>query len=121
MCIVSDLCARHGFTCIKDRLYRPGRDKMETAVAISPGYGAGLTSWNRDLSPMLPELVLLAFARNGTERNTLLGLVHKRVPNFCDLGLSDIEIEWLPVGTWFEITEYDGAESINTKEFPWQA
>lgn len=31
-------------------------------------------------------------------------------------GAGDVEIRWVPVGTEFRITEYDGAESIEFKD-----
>ena len=35
-------------------------------------------------------------------------------------GAEDVEIEWVPVGTKFVISEYDGSESLETiDEFKW--
>jgi hypothetical protein len=35
--------------------------------------------------------------------------------------MADLEIEWLPIGTQFRITEYDGNEGIEIqKDVSWQ-
>lgn len=39
----------------------------------------------------------------------------------CTGGWPDIQVTWLPEGTRFEITEYDGSEQINTRQLPWEA
>jgi hypothetical protein len=39
-----------------------------------------------------------------------------KYPEIYKGGMRDLEIEWLPVGTEFRISEYDGAESIELKD-----
>jgi hypothetical protein len=41
--------------------------------------------------------------------NTYLEL---KYPNDTSLGLSDLEVVWVPAGARFRIDEYDGAENL---------
>lgn len=84
------------------------RDGM-VAVAVSGGFGAGWSTWN-DIDPMDARFNQLF----------LDGKVDE-VVRICDEedlgyagGAEDVEIVWVPVGTRFHITEYDGAESLET-------
>ena len=36
----------------------------------------------------------------------------KNFPEAYDGGVDDLQVEWIEEGTHFEITEYDGSESI---------
>lgn len=90
------------------------------AVAVSPGYGAGWSTWNycRDLAydKRVIELILKYQAKDVTreelaERLEMLGY-HDI---YCG-GLEQICIQWVPLGTCFRIHEYDGSESIETLE-----
>jgi hypothetical protein len=91
------------------------RDGM-VAVAVSGGFGAGWSTWN-SIDPMDARFNQLF----------LDGKVDE-VVRICeeeDLGYAggarDVEIKWVPVGTEFIITEYDGSESLETKDsFGWK-
>jgi hypothetical protein len=91
------------------------RDGM-VAVAVSGGFGAGWSTWN-SIDPMDARFNQLF----------LDGKVDE-VVRICDDedlgyagGASGVEIEWIPIGTEFIITEYDGAESLETKDsFNWK-
>ena len=94
------------------------RDGM-VAVLRSPGYGAGWSTWQHE--DEIREFVM--FDRRLVEAAER-GALHDEVEEMLEelffgsgmyistSGWSDIEINWLPVGTRFEITEYDGAEGI---------
>jgi hypothetical protein len=91
------------------------RDGM-VAVAVSGGFGAGWSTWN-DIDPMDARFNQLF----------LDGKVDEVVRICDDEGLGyaggarDVEIEWVPIGTEFIITEYDGSESLETKDsFGWK-
>ena len=91
------------------------RDGM-VAVAVSGGFGAGWSTWC-DVDPM-----------DARFNQLFLDGKHQEAADLCnelDLGYAggarDVEIEWVPVGTEFVITEYDGAESLQTKDsFDWR-
>ena len=90
------------------------RDGM-VAVAVSPGFGAGWSTWN-DIDPMDARFNQLF----------LDGKVDE-VVRICDDeslgytgGAKNVEIQWVPVGTRFVINEYDGSESLMTiDDFEW--
>ena len=85
------------------------------AVLYSPGHGAGWSSWNIEYSteelifdPGLVDLVLA-----GKEQEEIAVYATLKWPDACLLGLSELDVEWVPVGTKFQIGEYDGHESVN--------
>lgn len=90
-----------------EKIVRDGK----VAVAVSRGYGAGWSTWN-EVNPMDARFNQLFLDGAGYEAADLC--------NELDLGYaggaSDVEIVWVPVGTEFQITEYDGSESIEYKD-----
>ena len=94
-----------------EKIIRDGK----VAVAVSGGFGAGWSTWNH-VDPMDARFNQLF----------LDGKIDEivRICNEEDLGYAGgadgVEIRWIPVGTEFVITEYDGAESLETKgSFDW--
>ena len=69
---------------------------------------------------MIPALVLLAFCLE-EEEPMLIKMIQEKDRRLHKSYLYDLKVEWLASGTGFEITEYDGSESINTDDFPWKA
>ena len=86
------------------------------AVLYSPGYGAGWYSWNTDYPQCLfhPKIVELVESDKREEITAELCNKLFKADYFCEIGASDLKIQWLPEGTNFNIDEYDGAESIQT-------
>lgn len=103
----------------------------KVAVLISPGFGAGWTTWNqdhKDVEQMLydPDIVnaLLEYetadGKNWMWKQCLMKI--KEIANakynqdpddyYFDNGLRDVEVVWVQMGRKFIINEYDGAESI---------
>ena len=81
------------------------------AVAVSPGYGAGWSTWN-DVHPMDARFNQLFIDDKIDEAKRLCeeeGLGY-------DGGARDVIIQWVPVGTRVQINEYDGSESIRTED-----
>lgn len=87
----------------------------EVAVLISPGYGAGWSTWNSRYDDVLfdkriVELVL----------SDMKGLITEELmaefgyPDMYLGGVDQLVVEWLVPGTAFNINEYDGAESLIT-------
>lgn len=83
----------------------------KVAVAVSYGFGAGWSTWN-DVDPMDARFNQLFLDGKVAEAKALC--------DELDLGYAggaeDVEIVWVPVGTEFRITEYDGSESIEYKD-----
>ena len=90
----------------------------KVAILISPGFGAGWSTWNNYtfketllFHPKLIEMVENGNRNNITERWMKKNLSLNNI--YCG-GTEQLKIEWLPIGTTFEISEYDGSECIRT-------
>lgn len=91
----------------------------KVAVLYSPGYGAGWSTWAGEHSEILTyhrDIAQCVLDGNLTEAAVVAEkIIREQVGEdayVCVLGSNDLEIEWLPVGTIFRITEYDGSESV---------
>jgi len=93
-----------------DKVYN---EKGEVAVLISPGYGAGWSTWNTSSSDCMfnPELVRAVLNK---ESPSVIDSIAERLygDDFYTGGAGQLEVVWLPKGTGFRIHEYDGYESI---------
>jgi hypothetical protein len=84
------------------------------AVLISYGYGAGWSSWNGDYDE---EMLFDPYIANLIIEDKFN---YKEVEEYCEEkypeaylgGLSDLYVVWIPKGTQFRISEYDGYESV---------
>lgn len=86
------------------------RDGM-VAVAVSGGFGAGWSTW-ANVNPMDARFNQLFLDGKYDEAEALCDKLKLGYPG----GARDVEIIWVPVGTEFRITEYDGAENIEYKD-----
>jgi hypothetical protein len=94
-------------------------DNGKVAVLYSPGFGAGWSTWNQEVPEILFDPAIVKFIENDqwAELNTYVTL---KYPGLYTGGMKDLAVAWLPVGTEFQINEYDGAESIEIKgEVKW--
>lgn len=87
------------------------------AVLVSYGYGAGWKSWNWGIDGIETHRDLVQMVLDGRQAemtqevvSEILGLDDDTY--VCVLGNDQLEVEWVPVGTRYRITEYDGAESL---------
>lgn len=79
----------------------------EVAVIVSPGFGAGWSTWGERESCFDGELAqAILDGESGSE------IAAKNWPDQYGGGLHAAVVCWVPLGTVFEIVEYDGAESI---------
>lgn len=92
---------------IAKKLIRDGK----VAVLYSRGYGAGWYSWNTGISQCLFEPEIVEAVEAG-DRDRAVEIAERMWPDGYWGGADGLQIEWLPVGTRFEISEYDGAESV---------
>lgn len=90
-------------------------DKSEVAVLYAPGYGAGWSSWGdieyQEFKLFDKGLVELVLQNRHDEVEKYMA---DKFPGeyTCSLAWDQLEVEWMKPGTQFEITEYDGYESI---------
>lgn len=99
------------------KLIRDGK----IAVLYSPGYGAGWSSWadNKIRDFLIFDEGLVKFAEAKSPASEVEKYLKAKLGKDGDIytgGWEDIEVEWLPEGEAFVIEEYDGNESIQTKD-----
>ncbi len=81
------------------------------AVLVSPGYGAGWSTWGSDQAALAMDRDLVeALLEGGSSKLAEVAL--QKYPDEYQGGLGDVEIKWVPEGSRFEIREYDGNESL---------
>ena len=94
-------------------------DNGKVAVLYSPGFGAGWSTWNKEVPELVfdPAIVKFVETDQWAELTTYVTL---KYPGLYTGGMKELAVAWLPVGTEFQINEYDGAESIEIKgEVKW--
>lgn len=97
----------------------------KVAVLFSPGFGAGWYTWNinQDNAEQMifdPVIVDILITQPKDWVHKILEYVDSEYPDCYAGGINDLCIDWIPVGTKFHITEYDGNERIETElSVPW--
>lgn len=97
-----------------EKLIRDGK----VAVLISHGFGAGWYSWSSNNEALLFHPKLVEMVEQGKADQIDEDWVKENLgieDVYCG-GASDLQIHWLPVGTAFQVEEYDGAESLRTMD-----
>lgn len=86
----------------------------KVAVLVSPGYGAGWYTWNEGHPELLflPRVVELVLA--GAGYYDIEDCIRSQYgeDEIYTGGASDLVVKWVPVGSRFRISEYDGAEAL---------
>ena len=95
---------------IMEKVVRDGK----VAVLVSPGFGAGWYTWNREenAEAILFDPEVVAWVENGKEGPVPSMEDKYGWDYFYDGGACDLIIKWVPAGAKFRIDEYDGAESL---------
>ena len=93
-----------------NKLVRDGK----VAVLVSPGHGAGWSTWNSEHEEILFDPAIVEFVEHN-KWEELDVYVKLKYPQIYAGGMQDLQIEWLPEGTEFIINEYDGNESLEVK------
>jgi len=103
-----------------DKVIRGGN----VAVLYSPGFGAGWSTWNTEHPAMLYDPTVVKWVEDDKPKDALARLeatLDEKYPRCYLGGMRDLQIEWLPVNTFFQVTEYDGFEKIEVlKDVTWQ-
>jgi hypothetical protein len=95
----------------------------QVAVLISPGFGAGWSTWSRSeygdavlFDPWIVDILLSDQYNRKEKIDRICAHCVLKYPDMHLGGASDLTVEWIPQGTLFRITEYDGSESVELKE-----
>ena len=93
----------------------------EVAVLISPGFGAGWSTWEDD--PKAAETLLFhpSFVKAAENKVTdvdpiVLEVFGEDAKGICTSGWCDIVIVWILIGTKFYVHENDGHESLRFRD-----
>jgi hypothetical protein len=87
----------------------------KVAVLISHGFGAGWYSWNTKHEQLLFHPKLVEMVEQNKNEDIDNEWVKENLGIDIYAGGSDgLSIHWLPVGTAFQVEEYDGSESLRT-------
>ena len=90
------------------------------AVLVSPGFGAGWSTWNSEIPELLFDPVVVGMVEDGTNGDTIASYCEAKYPDGYFGGAGDLAVEWVPVGTQFRVHEYDGSETLEFKDaVPW--
>lgn len=94
-----------------EKVIRDGK----VAVLVSHGFGAGWYSWNSEHQELLfhPKLVEMVEQKRNREIDDEWVKENLGIDIYA-AGSDGLTIHWLPIGTAFEIQEYDGSESLRT-------
>jgi hypothetical protein len=90
----------------------------KVAVVISPGYGAGWSTWNSgdleyDKFFIFGTSDFIKMIESGADESVLTSYVKSHISKTVYLdGIDTLVIKWVPIGTKFRVVEYDGAESV---------
>jgi hypothetical protein len=86
----------------------------KVGVLFSPGFGAGFSTWGAPteaiFNPTLIELV------ENEKWQEAIDFVQETWSDVYTGGVPDLQVVWISEGTKFQITEYDGSESIEFLE-----
>lgn len=86
----------------------------QVAVLISPGYGAGWSTWinggQESRAVFCPELV--GAVERKASPGELITIAERLFPDGYCGGAAKLAVEWVRAGTAFRVHEYDGSESL---------
>ena len=105
-----------------EKVVRDGK----VAVLYSPGFGSGWFTWNEKHPGLLYDPAVVAWVEagkpEGDELSELKLYLEDKYPRvYIGSNMAELQIEWLPVNTFFRVTEYDGFEEIEVqKDVTWQ-
>jgi len=84
----------------------------KTAVLVSPGFGAGFSTWNTPEMAVDFDLIE-AFLKDDMSRfEYILNEKYNENDSLYFTGVENLRVEWVDEGKKFRIEEYDGSESV---------
>lgn len=91
----------------------------DIAVLYSPGFGAGWSTWNTETREiqerLLTDAEIVQAVLDEAEPEDIEAIVERLFgeDEIYTGGVHQLQIKWIPKGCQFEVTEYDGSESIH--------
>ena len=99
------------------RMKREVEGKVEVAVLISPGFGAGWSTWchdEKDTEILLFHKDLVELVLEG-KNGSAASLAEEMTDAYVG-GAESLMVAWIPEGCRFIIHEYDGSENLVKEE-----
>ena len=90
------------------------KEDGKTAVLVSPGFGAGFSTWNKPEMAVDFDLVE-AFLSGDMNRFEYI-VVEKYGENMYLGGMENLMVVWVDEGKKFRVDEYDGNERVEILE-----
>ena len=87
-----------------------------TKVLVSPGFGAGWSTWNYEIPELLFDPVIVSMVEDGTSFETIEAYCNAKYPTGYFGGSTDLEVVLVKTGSDFIIHEYDGSETLQLKD-----
>lgn len=100
---------------MKDRTIHKLSQDGKVAVLYSPEFGAGWSTWNTKYPQLVFDPAIVKYVEKG-ELEKLGEYMTLKYPDAYTGGMGSLTVAWIPEGTAFRITEYDGSESIEIME-----
>ena len=96
------------------------REDGKVAVLISPGFGAGWSTWDhhedeREENICFDAEVVQWVLDGKPNAGEFMNATEERLKTYCG-GMRDLTIEWVYPDSKFRIEEYDGSESIHFED-----
>lgn len=88
------------------------RDGM-VAVLVSPGFGAGWSTWNSEHRETLCMDAEIVQAVLDKDIDKAVEIAKQKCDDLYEGGAQDLTVEWVKKGEAFLIDEYDGSESLH--------
>lgn len=88
------------------------RDGM-VAVLVSPGYGAGWSTWHSEHRETLCMDAEIVQAVMDKDLDKAVAIAKQKCGDFYERGVRDLTVEWVKKGAAFEIDECNGSESLH--------
>jgi hypothetical protein len=90
------------------------REDGMVGVLVSPGYGAGWSTWARpaEEEAMLFDKRIVQAVLDEKSEEEIVAISNEVAPESYKGGAEQLEVEWVTPSTFFEIQEYDGNESL---------
>ena len=100
-----------------EKVVRDGK----VAVLYSPGVGSGWYTWNTEHPGLLYDPTVVAWVEAGRpgrdQRDDLTLYLEDKYPGmYIGSNIEDLRVAWLPIGTQFRVTEYNGSEGIEVQQ-----
>jgi hypothetical protein len=94
-----------------EKVVRDGK----VAVVYSPGFGAGWYTWNQEHPELLFDPTIVKYVED-QDLDSLRSYMGLKFPEVYVSDYNDLTVKWIPQGIEFRISEYDGNESVVTKQ-----